>query len=395
MRVAFTLFGDDSWTGGINYLRNLLSALREVSSRDIELVLFVRPDVDLSATNILRSYLSGPPIVVEAWSRDPVSRIRRLLNLAFKFRDSASYEVFKREGIDLVFVNDSWYGFKFPIPTLAWIADFQHKHLPGMFSPLRRRKRDAAYWLLCRTATRVMVSSEDARRDCETYFKPAREKLCVVPFAVQVAPSVLESDLVALRAKYGLPSRFIYFPAQLWRHKNHLAVVEALDVLERNGKKVVVVCTGNPKDRRNPEYPKSVLESAKAKGLHDSFRFLGMIPYDDVLPLLRASVALLNPSLFEGWSTTVEEAKALGVPLVLSDIRVHREQAPPAARYFSPHDPSAIAEALWISFNNAQYDSATADSGRALVAYDERRRAFGEKFLAAAAQALTVRGLNS
>ena len=80
--------------------------------------------------------------------------------------------------------------------------------------------------------------------------------------------------------------------------------------------------------------------------LGDSWRFLGLIPYKDVLSLMRSSVAVINPSLVEGWSTTVEEAKSLRVPLVLSDILVHREQAIRDAIFFDPHSAAAAAAAL-------------------------------------------------
>jgi glycosyltransferase involved in cell wall biosynthesis len=58
-------------------------------------------------------------------------------------------------------------------------------------------------------------------------------------------------------------------------------------------------------------------------------------------------MALINPSRFEGWSTTVEEAKSFGVPLILSDIDVHREQTGGAARYFGIDDPGMLADQLW------------------------------------------------
>ena len=56
--------------------------------------------------------------------------------------------------------------------------------------------------------------------------------------------------------------------------------------------------------------------------------------------------ALINPSRFEGWSTTVEEAKSFGVPMILSDIDVHREQTGGVARYFGTDDPEALANHL-------------------------------------------------
>lgn len=54
----------------------------------------------------------------------------------------------------------------------------------------------------------------------------------------------------------------------------------------------------------------------------------------------------MQPSLFEGWSSFVEEARALGLPALLSDIPVHREQNPPGAKYFDPHDPEQLAGLL-------------------------------------------------
>jgi glycosyltransferase involved in cell wall biosynthesis len=65
-----------------------------------------------------------------------------------------------------------------------------------------------------------------------------------------------------------------------------------------------------------------------------------------VYALLRASMALINPSRFEGWSTTVEEAKSFAVPLILSDIDVHREQTGGTACYFGIDDPGMLADHL-------------------------------------------------
>jgi hypothetical protein len=65
---------------------------------------------------------------------------------------------------------------------------------------------------------------------------------------------------------------------------------------------------------------------------------------------MRGSIALINPSEFGGWSTTVEEAKAYGVPMLLSDLDVHREQAS-TAQFFSVSDDLRLAdllEAAWL-----------------------------------------------
>ena len=70
------------------------------------------------------------------------------------------------------------------------------------------------------------------------------------------------------------------------------------------------------------------------------------MPYSDVIALMRYSVAVINPSLFEGWSTTVEEAKSLGKSILLSDIPVHREQSPVRGHFFKANSAEQLAEEM-------------------------------------------------
>jgi glycosyltransferase involved in cell wall biosynthesis len=88
-----------------------------------------------------------------------------------------------------------------------------------------------------------------------------------------------------------------------------------------------------------------LMASATAAGVESHFRYLGLIPYDHVLSLAATCDTLINPSHFEGWSTPIEEAKAFGAPLLLSDIAIHREQAP-HAKFFDPKSVDAATAAL-------------------------------------------------
>ena len=381
MRLAFTLFGDDSWTGGLNYLRNLFSAIAELPHRAVEPVLFVAPGTPGAALDALTPFLGQVPVVVEGWRNSRANRVRRLFQGAILQCDYVSLAAFRAQRIDAVFQNDAWYGLRFPLPTLVWIADFQHRHLPEMFSRYRRMKRDLGYAVLCRSASRVMVSSEDARRDCESFFTGAQSRVAVVPFAVRMDDAGHAVGPVEVRSSYGLPERYLYLPGQLWRHKNHLAVVDALCLLRDEGSHVVVVATGNPKDRRNPDHPQRLLDRVKREGLDAHFRFLGMVPYAHINPLMRGAVALLNPSLFEGWSTTVEEAKALGVPLLLSDLQLHREQAVGKALFFDPRSPRAMADAFKLAWNTWQTGPDSDRERAACASYRIARGKFASRFV--------------
>jgi glycosyltransferase involved in cell wall biosynthesis len=213
-----------------------------------------------------------------------------------------------------------------------------------MFSFSGYWKRELGFQAQVRSGRTIMVSSEAARKDCENFYPSSRGHVQVVPFAVMVnGADGIDPGLT--RQHYGLPEHFFYLPNQFWKHKNHQAVIDAVSLLKKRGIEVVVAASGQSADPRHPEFYRQLNRTVAEAGIADNFRFIGMVPYRDLLGLMKASAAVINPSLFEGWSTTVEEAKALGVPLILSDIHVHREQAM-NAEFFAPDDPAGLADIL-------------------------------------------------
>jgi glycosyltransferase involved in cell wall biosynthesis len=346
MRVAFTLIGGAGWTGGVNYLENLLSAISAQPSCNIQPVLFVGTDADPKVLERLAPYLAQPPILSKVWNNDKLVCIVRLFFGFCLQRDFFAEHEFRRANVDVVFQHAAWYGCLFGIPTLAWIADFQHRRLPMMFSRTNYYWRDVGYWALSRCATRLMVSSQDAKNDCETFYPKSIGRVDSIPFAVRMSQAVSVVELQEICSFYNLPEKFYFLPNQFWKHKNHLNVIEALNLINKAGSDVVIVASGNPKDGRNPEHPQRILDAVKSYGLEDKFIFLGLIPFQHILPLMRLSAGVLNPSFFEGWSTTVEEAKAVGAPMLLSDLPIHREQADGKTPFFDPNNPEKIAAVI-------------------------------------------------
>jgi len=381
MRVAFTVFGGSGWTGGLNYLRNLLSALAELPDRPVQSILFVSPETPRANIEQLRPYLSQDPVVVLGWSADRLNRLRRLAGSFILQRDLVSEKYFRQAAIDVVFQHAAWYGLAFPIPTLAWIADFQHKHLPQMFSTANNLKRDLGYMALSCSASRILLSSQDARRDCERFFPKTRGKTSVLPFCVQIPEDDTALSPSDIRSIYRLPERYFYMPNQLWKHKNHIGILKAVNELKLADKSVVVVASGNPSDVRNPEHPAAVIKKISQYGLEDNFQFLGLIPYDHIMPLMRGALAVINPSFFEGWSTTVEEAKSLGVPLILSDINVHHEQAGEVAFYFDPSNHKNIAACLEKAWAQLDLNTRAELESNARLGYQIKRSEFAADFV--------------
>lgn len=333
VKVAFAI--DLGWMGGNNYIRNLLFAIDHVKDRKIEPVIIVGKKADPSLLKGLPNFQIIRTSILDDssywWDKN-----RKYGNRLFKWLLNINRISVLSHTPHTCFGN---------IKTIGWIADFQHRHLPDFFSKEDINVRDNWFMDMAKNSTRIILSSEDARKDFNHFAPDYSYKASVLNFVsiplVRVAPT-----LATLQNKYSFNCPYFYIPNQFWVHKNHKVVVDALIKLKSIRPDVLVISTGSTQDYRNPKYF-SELESRIVEGaVSENFKILGVVPYEDVVGLLVNAQAIINPSLFEGWSSSVEEAKSLGVPMLLSDIAVHKEQAIEKATFFSANDPSSLADKM-------------------------------------------------
>ncbi len=379
MRVAFSLIGGKKWTGGIHYLKNLLAVLHEHARNEITPLIFSgenTPDKDI---DLIRPFIAD---IVRDKSLAPWTAlwIVRQLTRRILDNDPVIARLFKRYDVEAVF-RFGLTGKRFPFPCVNWIEDFQHFRMPGMFSAKEIRVRNRLYRETARTSTRLMVSSESARDDFHECYPDYKGDIDVLRFVVRIPQGVYDELPWNTIRKYRVPEKFFHIPNQFWKHKNHAAVLEAVKILKSQKKDIFVICTGNPVDYRNPGHFEFLKEKCHEYGINDHISFLGMVPFDHLYAFMRQSVAIMNPSLFEGWSTTVEEAKSLGKEILLSDIPVHREQSPPGATYFDPNDPVDLAEKMLSVWKETAPGPDLLMEGKARSVMNQRTKAFAYEFV--------------
>jgi glycosyltransferase involved in cell wall biosynthesis len=342
-RIAFTLIDRRLWSGGFRYQVNLFRLLAKYRPGEVSPVVFhaaQAPFADLAE-------LAAIPGVELVPSAHVASRSATALPATLICgRDWAASREFDQHGIDLIFESARFFGWWPGRPVVAWLPDLQHRFLPELFRKRDYWRRELGFRAQLYSGRDILLSSEDSRSLFISLYGAPRRRTHVARFAVlpEAMPTAADARMAA--RTYGLPDVFTYMPNQFWKHKNHMLVAEALGLLKRQGRTVVVLATGATEDPRNPGHFRQLTARVQELGIADRFLFPGQIPYAHVVALLRACSAMLNPSLFEGWSTTVEEARALGVPTILSDIRVHREQMGEAGSYFEPHSAAQLAECL-------------------------------------------------
>jgi glycosyltransferase involved in cell wall biosynthesis len=260
-------------------------------------------------------------------------------------------------------------------------------HLPEFWKAKHLRWIEQRYRAACNQCDGVIVSSNSALEDLNRFApisKASRHVLQFVSNPIKFSQLLSREDI---SLKYGLPEKYIYLPNQFWSSKNHRLVIDTLSVLKQQGLNATVVCTGNTKDGRKPEYFDALMKYCFNQGVSEQFRVLGILPYFHTQSLMAYSHAVINPSRFEGWSTAVEEAKTFQKPLLLSDIPVHREQAPNFGNFFRVDDPVGLAN-LIRNILSREYQEI--NQSNISASYQSRLSDFGKNYLNIVGQAMRM-----
>ena len=391
LHIGLIAQGGRNWVGGLELTKNLTVAVTRYCrsvNRDVKVTVFGIGGRDASVVDFLAD--NNIEFADIPFARQP-SLVRRFANrYLFLEKLSAPHpnqhfaNVCDERGIDFVYPIAS-------MPESAkcrsavWIPDLQHCRLPQFFTPKDCQSRTDLFESYAQTARRIVFSSRDSEHDFAELFPNARVMTKVLPFRVIMPNDVLNQPKDTVRDKYHLPDQFFLVCGQFWAHKNQGLVLEALERLINNHPDILVVMTGRLSDYRNESHIDQFLAGIHVRGLSRNVRILGLVPKTDQLQLMRASVAVIQPSLFEGWSTVVEECHALGKQLILSDIPSHIEQAVPRSRFFPRHSADRLAEVmaeLWLTLKN----SGDFDECAAAESYERLVLKFGEQFCELAEQ---------
>ena len=336
-----------AWMGGINYQKNLLFALQSLKVKKIKPIVFLGKKTD---PDIISMFVPYAEIVLDSMF-DRMS-LKWIISSVFSYYLRSPFllnALMKKHSIDVISHSRLRCG-GINCKIVSWIPDFQHLHLPDMFSSEEIYARNQKINTMIQNSDAVILSSHDAYNDCLQFDKTSEEKLHVLQFVSQPNPAVFTLAADFINNKHNVPEKYFYLPNQLWRHKNHLCVFKAIKNLKAKGVEINLLCSGSLSDYRNTEFINEIKSYVIDNKLEDNIKILGLIDYIDVLYFMRYSIAVINPSLFEGWSSTVEECKSIGKNMILSNLKVHKEQNPAGSSFFELDNIEtleALLESMW------------------------------------------------
>ncbi len=350
-KILIDATGSSGWIGGVYHKKNILFSLlqNEWISSNCSIVLVTNPE----HVSVFKEF------------EDRV----RIRTVSFKgVREKKLKLAF------IAFVNRCRYAFPnfdpricrmLHISCINWVPDYQHYHYPEFFSDEELESRKYVDRQTYDTGYPLVLSSEACLDDFRQFCSKNKENIYIVPFVSYIEKdvrSITEEYLKTVCDRYGLiPGRYIMTANQFWQHKNHKVVLEALTrITDRCDTDLKLAFTGQLSDYRANEYIELVKAMLADPKIKDRCVCTGFIDRKEQLALMKGAAFLIQPSLFEGWGTVLEDAKVLDKTVLLSDIPVHREQMNDKCTLFDPHDAGGLGQLILEKWNCVEPDDSEA-----------------------------------
>lgn len=273
-----------------------------------------------------------------------------------------------------------------PVPTVSVVHDLQFTDYPGFF-PLHEQWVRNRHFRRVRSLGRMIICHSGYVRSRIQALDPAAPEIVVIPPAIHARlPQLTSGRSAECLDRLGLSgASFLLYPANFWPHKNHENLLHAFALFRqrRPGAPLRLVLTGEAGGRGG--VIRNLIQELSLTG---AVLLPGFVEDEVLSALMQNCMALIFPSLYEGYGMPVIEAMHYARPVLCSNRTSLPEVAGGAALEFDPGSPEAIAdaiEALWSQPSLAA-DLARRSRERAAAApaLEEMARRYLEAFQRAA-----------
>jgi hypothetical protein len=357
MKIGINIKGFDSWNGGVDFIKHLSSCINIINKDKKHEITILFPKKNLifwlekklyPFRNIFSQILSNKKINWISWNGFDPDTIKKFFD-DLKYLDRVSpgylinsnYSYVEKKNFDVFLPCLIPPPKKFKFKWIGYLYDFQHRYYPEYFDKRILDLRNKQIQYMLDNADHIIVNAKEVKKDAFKFFGKFKAKIHVLPFSpgVKLEWLIEEKDV---REKYKIDKPFFLISNQFWIHKNHKVAFRAFKkLLDHEGKKFQLVCTGYKTDIRDPKFFDRLLEMLKKLKICESIKFLGHIPKLDQISLLKKSIAVIQPTLFEGGpgGGITYDSISVGHRIIVSDIPVNREiNETRNVYFFNPHD---------------------------------------------------------
>ena len=321
--------------GNETYIRNLISALAELDQENQYTLYFSTA----TAADVWRNRYANfgvrllPP---------PTPLVRVPLALAIELR---------RRPVDILHVQYTAPPFC-PAPVVTTIHDLAFEHLPETFTRRGKTQLRLTVRRTARNAAHILTVSEFSRQDIINTYRlpPARISVTHNGCETQFSPHpTTDNEAAAIKQKFGIRRDYLLAVGSLQPRKNLVRLLRAYALLRTQHPdfqhQLVIV-------GRQLWLYQEVLREIQQQKFADDVIVTGYATDEDLPALYRSAVALVYPSLFEGFGLPPLEAMACGTPVITSQTSSLPEVVGKAAVLVNPYEEKELAQAIWTISND-------------------------------------------
>lgn len=354
MNIAVILNDDLHKGGGFQYCLSMITFLERMKSKEYNFVFFTtvkQNTVILRKYNIKAFYLRWCNID-EFFSYFLSLQLLSNVLRKFKINISNKFErILRNHNIDLIYflsptslsLAAADYNFVFTVWDLCFRSDME---FPEVYAKREFERREYFYNISLKKAIKIITESEITKNDIIRKYGIDEERIICLPFLPSEFTNISEAEYIAdyidIKNKYSIEGDYIFYPAQLWPHKNHIYILNGLKILKEKYRRIInVVFSGSDKGSLN-----FILKKAEDLGLLSQVHYIGFVDNKEMPYLYKQALALVMPTYLGPTNIPPLEAFRLGCPVLYSDLPKLKEQVKDAAVLLDLKDPESLCKGL-------------------------------------------------
>ena len=294
-------------------------------------------------------FIFGPnvhPLVLPPPARHPL--------LFYIWFEWSVYRALRRIKPDVFYSTDGFLSLRTSIPTLLTVHDLAYHHFPEHLPWVMRTYYQQMMPRFVRRANHLITVSAFSKKDLIARFNVLPEKITVAYNGLRpVFHSVDASEKQTVRDEVSAGQPYFLYVGSMHPRKNIERFLEAFSRFkDQDSQKIHLVLAG-----RMAWKASSIKSKLDIHSYRDYIHLTGMIPDEQMARLYRGAIALVYPSLFEGFGMPALEALASHTIPVLSGTSSLPEVGGEVAIYVDPLQTSSILNGMLQALNHDAHDA--------------------------------------
>ena len=345
MRIGIVVTTSPGNGGTYYYSIGLLNALRNYGQHH-EYVLFYDwsdfPTHKYPPTNWIRHHYTSSD--KGRWDVK-IARLLSTLGLtSFRWRATGRHKAICHYSLDLVICPSTtlaaWWC---NVPFIVAIHDIWHRRKLLGTTIFSEPFRDIIWRRAAKAAKLIIVESELGKKELIKFYEIPESQIRILPTGP--APFIWDYDSrreVEVRAKFNLPSSYVFYPGGFAPAKNQQCVIKAVALLNKKYNLDIHAVFTGPLG----QYGKLMQKLAIDEGIESLVHFLGLVPDQDMALLYKAALCLVMASYIGPTNMPIWEAFATGCPVISSNAGEMAKQVSNAGLLFDPSNTNQLAECI-------------------------------------------------